>query len=65
MLWVLLYLLVGFGNLVEAHKQGRLTPGWNPIEWAFYVLLWPVQAGFWMLVGINHVTGAILARIFR
>ena len=65
MLWLLLYVLVGFGNLVEAHKAEKLTPGRNYAEWTFYVLLWPVQLLFAVLLGINFFTEVVLGWIFN
>lgn len=74
MTYVLIYLLCGIVNVVIAHMQGilmldekaRTGEGlWFLAEAAFYLLLWPIQVLFWMLVGINAGTGWILERIFR
>lgn len=68
MIWFVIlawYLGVGFINLLCAWGAGRLTrnvPGaW--IEKVFYVLLWPVQLAFWMLVQISNAAEFVLGRI--
>ena len=74
MTWLLLYLLIGGVNLYAAYQRDILLLGdkarageglWFLAEAGFYLLLWPIQAAFWMLVGINAFTGAILQRLFR
>ena len=74
MTWLLLYLGCGVVNLLVAQVQGVLMLGdkarrkeglWFLAEATFYLLLWPLQAVFWTLVGINSATGVVLERIFR
>lgn len=62
MLWLLAYLCVGGANVYAAHVQGILSDG---LEAVMYLLLWPLQLGFWMLVGIHRASTAVLERIFR
>ena len=47
-LWAARYELIKFDHKVWAARR------WNPIEVAFYILLWPVQLAFWTLVSIHN-----------
>lgn len=71
MRWLLLYLGVGALNgtvagvrqilMISMPKHRGLPEAW--VEIAFYILAWPVQLGFWMLVQIHNGTTWLLERI--
>lgn len=73
MRWVLLYLGVGAFNgiaagvrqilMISMPKRRALPEAW--VEIAFYILCWPIQLAFWMLVQIYNATTWLLERIHR
>lgn len=77
MTWLLIYLAVGAANYAQFAARGNALLLNRPkrrdgdsraagaAEAAFFLLAWPVQLLFFVLVGVNAATGAILGRITR
>lgn len=68
-----LYVAAGILNVVVSFDQGILMvsmPRWRRtleawVEAGLYLLLWPLQLGYWVLTKVHLATGGILARMFR
>lgn len=56
------YLLIGLANALQAEVRGVLSRGG---EVAMYVLLWPLQLVFALLVVLHAGTEWLLERVFR
>jgi len=75
MIWLLIFLGIGVGNVAAAWLRGTLmlrSPGRHRagselltglVEVAFFLLFWWVQLAFWMVVRIHAGTGWVLARL--
>ena len=67
---VVMYLMLGCLNVYQALLAGTLMirrrrdrAAW--VEVGFFLLLWPMQFLFWMIVSIHNASGWVLERIFR
>lgn len=68
MIWLWAYLTIGVLNCLQFAFTGGsvVRPGFSsPVEALFYLLLWPVQLLFFIVVLVNSATSRILERIFR